>query len=234
MKVSNNIYQIEIKALILFFAVWMVFGCGKQISTEQGIKSTSSLTYEAHALMKFHGEEGPGIFPIIEIKNHKKNNFDDMVKKQFKDLWAKVDRPFTGEQSPVPGVYTFEPTEGFVTLSAEATDPDVAIITANAVARAVQILYENKAQMESDESVQWLVREADKQVIKLRGIEDEILDSRKQNETHEQLRALMIRRDEQEERVKEIRDLIEEERLKHDQRAVSVHILEQAEKAFQK
>lgn len=195
--------------------------------------STTSI-YKSSALLHFQGGVGPDTLIQNHIRNLETEEFKAMVVASFGDLWNKMHTQNTEEEIPKPGKYNFKSTERLVTITAEASDPNVAIVTANAVAQSSQILYLDKARRSSDESVAWLQKQADKEMEELQDIDQKIRKTRNQNDIEGSLQGLLKRRKTQAKIVNGIRERIEEERLRHDRNSVAVHVLEQAEKAFKK
>jgi hypothetical protein len=226
--------RIAQKQLARVFVVTLISGCGKQNNIPPKAEPTAPPTYQAHALLHFQGGEGQDALLPNQVKKLQTNEFKVKVEEQFNALWVKQDSQVADEHPPSHGKYNFEPTEGSVTLTAEAFDPNVAIVTANAVAQAAVVFYLDNARQSANESVALLEGEAEKQMKGLKEIDQEIRETRRKMDTDEQLKILLNRREEEEKVVNGIREKIEDERLKHDQNVISVHILERAEKAFEK
>ena len=220
-------------ALISGFISIVLFGCAKQNSGSESDVAVSP-TYQAHALLSFQGGEGPDTLFQNQVKNLRTNEFQSRVEERFRELWDEQDNQRSDLNPPIIGDYDFVPQNRFVTVTSTASDPKVAMNTANAVAYSTQMLYMEIAREKSDESVAWLNREAEKQMEKIRRIDLEIQQARRNRDNQEKLKELLYRREKQVEVVNSIREKIEDERIIYDQRAVSVHILEQAENAFRK
>jgi hypothetical protein len=225
--------MMQIKLAIIAFAI-LTFGCNNQGTVASEAESIEMPVYHAYALLDFRGGQGSETLFPNQVQHFATEKFQVMVNSRFSSLWSEQENPAAEDMVPAPGKYSFEQTKGLVTLTAEASDPKIAIITANAVAQSAEELYRVLTREATDESVAWLEEQVEQQVEKLRGIDQEIRKLRDKKDEDYQIQTLLEKRETQVEVVNGIREIIEKERLRHDRKAVSVYILERAEKAFEK